>query len=90
MRKGLEAAGFRASVAKDGKEALAMIEKNRPDFILSDINMPVMDGIEFCKTIHPTDDLAGIPFVTMSANSDRVIMRRMLKWGASCLSCQTV
>jgi len=83
VQKGLEAAGFQASVAKDGKEALAMIEKKRPDLILSDINMPVMDGIELCKTVHANADLAGIPFVTMSANSDRAIMRRMLEWGAS-------
>jgi len=83
VRKGLEAAGFQAPVAKDGKEALALIEEDRPDLILSDINMPVMDGIELCKTVHASDDLASTPFVTMSANSDRAIMRRMLEWGAS-------
>ncbi|MBW2673414.1 MAG: response regulator [Deltaproteobacteria bacterium] len=83
VRKGLEAAGFQVSVAKNGKEALALIEENRPDLILSDINMPVMDGIKFCKTVHATDELASIPFITMSANSDRAIMRRMMEWGAS-------
>jgi len=42
-----------------------------------------MDGIALCKTIHESTDLAEIPFVTMSTNSDRAIMRRMLEWGAS-------
>jgi len=42
-----------------------------------------MDGIEFCKAIHADIDLAVIPFVIMSANSDRAIMRRLLSWGAS-------
>ena len=79
----LESAGFRVSIAKDGKDALAALEKEPPNLILSDINMPVMDGIALCKTIHENNGWADIPFVTMSTNSDRAIMRRMLEWGAS-------
>jgi len=40
-----------------------------------------MNGIELCKIVHALDALASIPFVTMSANSDRAMMRRMLEWG---------
>ncbi|MBN2539544.1 MAG: response regulator [Deltaproteobacteria bacterium] len=83
VQKGLETAGFKVAIAENGKQALALIEKNRPNLILSDINMPVMDGIELCKTLHTTTELASIPFVTMSSNSDRSIMRRMMEWGAS-------
>ena len=83
VRDGLESAGFRVSVAGNGRDALAAIAKESPNLILSDINMPVMDGVALCKAVHESADLAEIPFVTMSTNSDRAIMRRMLEWGAS-------
>ena len=59
------------------------MKEKRPDIIISDINMPEMDGIEFCKRIHADPKLAIIPFVIMSTNSDRAIMRRMMGLGAS-------
>ena len=83
VSKALEEAGFQVMTAEDGRQGLTRIKEKRPDIIISDINMPVMDGIEFCKRIHADPDLAIIPFVTMSTNSDRAIMRRLLEWGAS-------
>lgn len=83
VKKALEEAGFRVMVAENGKEAFIRILEKRPDLIISDINMPVMDGIEFCKKIHADHQLAEIPFVIMSANSDRANMRRLLSFGAS-------
>ena len=79
----LEKAGFRVMTANNGKQALTHIKKNKPDLILSDINMPEMDGIEFCKSIKKDPDLAAVPFIFMSSNDDRSIMRRMLQLGAS-------
>ncbi len=83
VTKALEEAGFQVMTAENGKQAFARIRERRPDLIISDINMPEMDGIEFCKKIHADHKLASIPFVIMSANSDRAIMRRLLSWGAS-------
>ena len=40
------------AVAGNGKEALQMIEENRPDIILTDVVMPVMDGIEFARQVY--------------------------------------
>ncbi len=83
VSKALEEAGFRVMAAENGRQALACIQENRPDLIISDINMPEMDGIEFCKKTHADPNLAAIPFVIMSSNSDRAVMRRLLSWGAS-------
>lgn len=83
VSKALEETGFQVMTAENGNHALTSIKEKRPDIIISDINMPEMDGIEFCKRIHADPDLAIIPFVIMSTNSDRAIMRRMLGWGAS-------
>lgn len=83
VRKSLEKAGFRVVTAGNGKEALERIATSRPDLILSDIDMPVMNGIEFCKVVQNIPDYKDIPFVVMSANGDRSIMRRMLSQGAA-------
>jgi putative two-component system response regulator len=83
VSKALEEAGFQVMTAENGKQALARIKERRPDLIISDINMPEMDGIELCKKTHADPDLAVIPFVIMSTNSDRAAMRRLLYWGAS-------
>jgi putative two-component system response regulator len=83
VSKALEEAGFQVVIAENGKQALDRINESRPDLIISDINMPEMDGIEFCKKTHADPSLAVIPFVIMSTNSDRAVMRRLLSWGAS-------
>lgn len=79
----LEKAGFKVVTADNGKQALNFIKKNMPDLIISDINMPEMDGVEFCKSIKNDPNLSAIPFIIMSSNDDRSIMRRMLQLGAS-------
>jgi putative two-component system response regulator len=83
MKKGLEEAGFQVITAENGIEALKVFKGHRPDLILSDIDMPGMNGIDFCKAIHRDQDLASIPFVIMSASNDRAIMHRMLHLGAT-------
>lgn len=83
VSKALEQAGFQVITAENGAQALARIRDRRPDLIISDINMPGMDGVELCKKTHADPDLAVIPFVIMSSNNDRAIMRRLLSWGAS-------
>ncbi|MBN1626720.1 MAG: response regulator [Deltaproteobacteria bacterium] len=79
----LEKAGFQVLTALTGKHALKLIKNHRPDLILSDINMPEMDGIEFCKALKKDPGLSAIPIIFMSTNDDRSIMRRMLHLGAS-------
>lgn len=51
VRKILEKAGHTVTTASDGKEALGMIEEFKPQLIVTDWMMPVMNGIEFCKTL---------------------------------------
>jgi putative two-component system response regulator len=79
----LEKAGFQVLAAMNGKHALKLIKNHVPDLILSDINMPEMDGMDFCKAVKKDPALSAIPFVTMSTNDDRAIMRKMLQIGAS-------
>ena len=82
VENGLRESGFRVMIAENGKQAMDIINIQRPDLILSDINMPEMNGVEFCKAVHGNPDWAAIPFITMSTNSDRGVMRHMLNEGA--------
>jgi len=83
VKKALEEAGFQVLKADNGKSALKLMEDQKPDLILSDIEMPVMNGVDLCKTIRHNKKFAMIPFVAMSSKNDRAIMRRMLQWGAT-------
>ena len=58
---------FITSVAKNGKEAIERTINYKPDLILMDINMPVMDGVEACNKIKEKEDLKDIPIIFLTA-----------------------
>lgn len=63
-------------VANNGKEALALAEEQMPDIILSDVEMPIMNGIEMSRVIDQTETIAHIPLLFLSArneDSDRLL-----------------
>lgn len=80
--KSLKEAGFHVMLAENGRVALEILRNEKPDLILSDIDMPEMNGEDFCQAVHADAVLAAIPFIVMSANDQRPIMRRMLQLGA--------
>jgi len=88
VETGLSQAGFQVITAENGKSALEVLGNDKPDLILSDIDMPVMNGFEFCEAVHADEALSFIPFVVMSANSDRGYMQRMLQHGAAAYLCK--
>ena len=55
---------------ENGKEALEIIEKESVDIIICDIMMPVMDGLEFCKTIKEDLRFSHIPVILLTAKSN--------------------
>ena len=52
--------------ASNGVEALSVIQKNKVDLVLSDINMPVMDGLEFVKNLQALDAGKNVPVVMIT------------------------
>ena len=55
--------------APDGKQAIGIAKEQMPDLIVSDIMMPVMDGLELCRTVKNDMALAHIPVVLLTAKS---------------------
>ena len=58
---------FTVRVATNGEEALKMIPEVKPDLIVSDLMMPVMDGNELCRRVKADKKTADIPFVLLTA-----------------------
>jgi two-component system sensor histidine kinase EvgS len=55
--------------AKNGSEALAVMQQHRPDLVITDCNMPVMDGFQFTKIIRNTPDFAQIIVIGCTADA---------------------
>jgi DNA-binding response OmpR family regulator len=73
---------FKVFEAKDGLEGLEMAEKFAPDLIVSDIMMPNMDGIEFCKTIKSDIKTSHIPVILLTAKVDTPTKYEGIEMGA--------
>lgn len=67
----LDIAGYQVSLAKDGKEALALFDEQRPDLVVSDIAMPEMDGFAFLEAVRSREEGAAVPFLFLSAYSQQ-------------------
>jgi serine phosphatase RsbU (regulator of sigma subunit) len=66
----LKEKGYQLSVATNGKQALQVLEKVRPDLILLDVMMPEMDGFEACRQIKKSESLNDIPIIFLTAKTD--------------------
>jgi two-component system cell cycle response regulator DivK len=63
----VEAIGFDVIEASDGAEAIEQAKKNKPDAVLMDIAMPVLNGITAATMIHQIADLADVPIIAVTA-----------------------
>ncbi len=77
----LEEAGFNVLVALEGKQALTIAQRIRPDMILLDAMMPHMDGFDTCRELKKLPDLAAIPVIFMTGLSDTESVVKGLKAG---------
>ena len=61
---------FAVEKATNGAEALKIMERKNFDIVISDIMMPIMDGIEFCKKLKGNIELCHIPIILLTAKND--------------------
>lgn len=73
---------FKVIPAYDGKEALKLAKNQLPDIIISDIMMPVMDGITLCRSIREDELISHIPIVLLTAKAEVENKIMGFKYGA--------
>ncbi|MDX6296637.1 MAG: two-component system, chemotaxis family, sensor kinase CheA [Nocardioidaceae bacterium] len=78
----LERAGFSVRVASDGSQAMALLLEEPSDLILTDIEMPEMDGFALTKAVRADPDLGNIPVLILSSRADEADRQRGLDVGA--------
>lgn len=76
----LRIAGFETATAADGMSALTAIRNKKPNLLIIDINMPLMDGFELVERLRSTGD--NTPALMLSARADRADVTRGLSLGA--------
>ncbi|HUH04302.1 MAG TPA: diguanylate cyclase [Kofleriaceae bacterium] len=79
----LRAAGWQVIEAGDGLAALAVIDRQTPDLIISDLHMPRVDGRELLGAARARAELAHVPFVLLSGDADTAMRIALLDQGAS-------
>jgi two-component system chemotaxis sensor kinase CheA len=79
----LEAAGYRVTVATDGREALRQLEDTGVDLIVSDIDMPNMDGIAFTRAVRESADFGDLPVILVSSLESREHQEQGMHAGAN-------
>ncbi len=78
----LEVMGYRLIVARNGQEAINLVESHRPDLILMDVQMPGMDGIEAIKYIRQVINRKDIPIIALTALAMPEDLDRCMSAGA--------
>ena len=68
----LEAEGYRTASAPNGRIAVELAARERPDLVLSDVMMPELDGPGMVRSLRAAPDLAEVPIVLMSAANGTV------------------
>lgn len=82
IRELLELTEYKVLTAMNGREGLEVLEKQRPDLIVSDIMMPEMDGYQFHEKVNERPELSTIPFIFLTARGEKSDIRRGKELGA--------
>jgi two-component system, cell cycle response regulator DivK len=70
MRLALEDLGYRIIEAENGAKAVEIAQTERPDIILMDLSLPIMDGLTATEKIRATEGLDGLPIIAVTAHQE--------------------
>ncbi|MEM7189724.1 MAG: response regulator [Pseudomonadota bacterium] len=83
VRFALEPLGYDIVEAEDGNEGLEKLDAQPVDMVITDLNMPNLDGIDFITKVREQDKFNGLPLVMLTTEGQAEKMRRGKKAGAS-------
>lgn len=78
----LEAEGYQVIKAENGQQAVELARKELPALVLSDIHMPVMDGLQACKAIKSDKVTKAIPVVMLTVEGSINEIQQAISYGA--------
>jgi two-component system chemotaxis response regulator CheY len=79
----LRAAQYDVVEAENGEEGLSRFSEHRPDVVITDLNMPVLDGIEFTRAVRQRPDGGEVPIIILTTESGSEIKAEGRKAGAT-------
>ena len=80
--------GFDVVTASDGHEALEMMRTDRPDLVLTDLMMPLMDGAELTTAIRADPNLKDIPVMVLTALKEKRERDHLMELGADAFAAK--
>ena len=83
VRLALEEKGYHILEASDGARAVEVAESERPDVILMDLHLPVLDGFDAARRVRSNEDLKGTVIVAVTAHQDADLRARALAAGCN-------
>ena len=86
----IKGGGFHILQAENGLEALEILARNDVDIVLSDMNMPQMDGLELIKSMKEDNSYKSIPVIMLTTEADKDEKERGLQIGATSYLTKTV
>ena len=78
----LELANYTVTTAENGKVGVEKALENKPDLIICDVMMPILDGYGVLHLLNKNPELKGIPFIFLTAKAERSDFRRGMEMGA--------
>jgi signal transduction histidine kinase/CheY-like chemotaxis protein len=90
LKTALEAFGFRVRTAGDGRQALAQLDTARPDLVIMDAKMPVMDGIDAIRHIRARPDLRSLPVIALTGDPSAEAEAALTAAGANLMLAKPV
>jgi two-component system, chemotaxis family, chemotaxis protein CheY len=84
IRDGLEELGIRnIQLAKDGEQALQMMMSTPAHLVISDVNMPKLDGLGLLKAIREYEPTKKVPVIMLTGRSDRAVLESAIRLGVN-------
>ncbi|MDP0928318.1 response regulator [Paracoccus onubensis] len=83
VAKALRGAGFEVVLASDGVSGIESLQEAQPDLIITDINMPRMDGFRVIETVRADDRYSDVPILVLTTESGADLKARARRAGAT-------
>lgn len=78
----LQKAGYEVQTAENGDQGIELVNKFKPDLVISDVMMPQTDGIEFCWMVRENSEIPMVPFIFLTSLNDQDMEIRGFRAGA--------